>query len=168
MKENKKKGFTLIELVIVIAIMSIVLVTIGLSINVVFSNKSKSASKEIYSMLGTSQNLGMSKENVYFFIKRDSKGEYTTGVARVTGGTVNVAQSVNISNKVTIELNGTTLANGTGYMIGINRSTGGFSQTYVYGTTTVASNINTITVKGSGKDYKIQLSYTNGKFFMVD
>ena len=76
--KNNEKGFTLAELIVVVAISAVLLTAVGLTINNVFTNKAKMASKTIYNMLGAAQNIGMSKENCYFGLKADSNGNVSS------------------------------------------------------------------------------------------
>ncbi len=170
MKENKNKGFTVVELMVVVAIMGVVLVVLGVSISVVFSNKAKAASKEIYNMLGVSQNIGMSKDNIYFYISRDTDGEYEVGVAQKSGAAIKKIQSEKISSKVSVVVSTSELANGKGYLISLNRSTGGFQKTFTYDGGSMGGEVSKVTsfrIENGSTSYTIQLSYTNGKFFYV-
>ena len=175
MKKNNK-GFTLLEAIIVVAIMGIVLVSVGLGINVIFSNKAKSVSRDIYNMIGTAQTMGMSKDNVYFYLSCKD-GNMETGIATEKGGKINKIESDSLSSKVSVKMwvsasgGGTdrVLTDGAGVLIGFNRSTGAFKGCYAYagGDTKGAAlpNITNIRINQGSTEFKIILSYTNGKFY---
>ena len=63
---KKKEGFSLIEMIVVIAIMAIVLGFGALGISTLTGQKVKTASKDIYNMFGSSQLIAMSKGDTFF------------------------------------------------------------------------------------------------------
>ena len=63
---KNKKGFSLIEMIVVIAIMAIVLGLGALGISTLTGQRVKTASKDIYNMYGSSQLVAMSKGDTLF------------------------------------------------------------------------------------------------------
>ena len=171
MKKNNK-GFTLLEAVIVVAIMAVVMVAVGLGVNVLFANKAKSVSKDIYNMIGTAQTMGMSKDNVYFYLSC-TDGNMETGIAQEKGGKISKIESDSLSSKVTVTMKGSgadrVLTNGNGVLISFNRSTGAFKACYAYGggeaKGAAISKITSIEINQGSSIFKITLSYTNGKYY---
>ena len=74
--KRDNKGFSLIELVVVIAIMVIMTVGLTLSISSATNRKAKAAVDEIKSQLSYSQSLAMSKKIAYGQIVLDADGYY--------------------------------------------------------------------------------------------
>lgn len=173
MKKNNK-GLTLVELVVVIAIAAVMVATIGLGVNLVFSNKTKAASKTIYNMLGVAQNLGTSKENCYLALKSDGNDNVTAYVLskKSDGNFVEVQKEEFSKVGISVVLkDGSTKDIGAGYgiMIAINRTTGGFDK--AYNCTNVgwaaATSISACSDILIGGEYDIALSST-GKFYYKD
>ncbi len=171
-REDSKKGFTLIELIVVIGIATVLLVVIGVSVNTIFSNKTKAGAKNVYNMLGTAQMLGMSKGNVYLGLSADSKGTPTVSVVYggKSGSDFSVVESKNLGSKVSVNVNidGTqsAISSSNSVMVEIDRTTGGFKDVYQYRDTSgsltkVGSNISDIII-GS---YDIALVKLTGKYF---
>lgn len=65
---KNKNGFSLIELIVVVAIMGVVLVTGIVGLSALNGQKISTGAKKIYNMLGSSQIVAMSKNDVYFGI----------------------------------------------------------------------------------------------------
>ncbi len=74
--KNDNKGFSLLELVVVITIMTILTVGITMSISAVTNKKAKAAIDEIKSELSYTQNLAMSKKLAYGQIVAKEDGYY--------------------------------------------------------------------------------------------
>ncbi len=65
---KNKKGFTIVELIVVVAIMAVVLVGGVMGIGALSGQKIKTASKNLYNMLGSSQLVAMSKGDTFYGI----------------------------------------------------------------------------------------------------
>ena len=72
----KNEGFSLIELIVVIAIMTILTVGIAISLSSVSSQKAKAATKTIYSSLEYTQTAAMAKAMAYLEIYQKDDGYY--------------------------------------------------------------------------------------------
>ncbi len=78
---NKKNGgFSLIELIVVIAIMTILTVGIAISLSSVSNQKAKAAAKTIYSSLEYAQTAAMAKTTACLEICQKDDGYYLTVV----------------------------------------------------------------------------------------
>ena len=73
---KKNEGFSLIELIVVIAIMTILTVGIAISLSSVSSQKAKAAIKTIYSSLEYTQTAAMAKATAYLEIYQKDDGYY--------------------------------------------------------------------------------------------
>lgn len=173
MKNNKEKGFTLLELVVVIAISSILLAAIGISLNTVFVNRAKSASRNIYNMIGTAQNLGMSKDNIYFVLSGKDNGEITADIVSGTApSNLKTIESKSLGSKVEVAMTvgGTEkkITPGLTLMIKIDRKTGGFAGTFSYSNMHVAlGQCTKISVGGGNNLYEIKLIPLTGKISYI-
>lgn len=74
--KRDNSGFSLVELVVVIAIMVIMTVGVALSISSVTNQKTKSAADEIKTQLSYTQSLAMSKKMAYGQIIQEADGFY--------------------------------------------------------------------------------------------
>ncbi len=77
---KKNAGFSLIELIVVIAIMTILTVGIAISLSSVSGQKAKAATKTIYSSLEYAQTAAMAKATAYLEICQKDDGYYLTVV----------------------------------------------------------------------------------------
>lgn len=172
---KNEKGVTLVELLVVVAISAVLLVGIIIGLSSVFSNKAKSASKEIYSMLGVTQNMGRSKNNAFMALKSDGKGGVTAYVLdKKSDGTFVVVEENNFSKVPVDVVVGTAtkaISDSYGVMLAIDRKTGGFNKAYNCAggfsdasTAALGSSCSKIIVHGSS-DYTIAISSTTGKYY---
>ena len=77
-KKSNNQGFSLVEMIIVIAIMAIVVTTAGLSISVVSGRKVKKCADEIVSTIERARVLALGKDQgqVEFILSHDADGDY--------------------------------------------------------------------------------------------
>lgn len=191
MKDNR--GYSLMELIVVIAIMGVIIGFALLGYNSLASQRAKTASKRIYNMLGSSQTIAMSKGNTLFGIIADADGNLSACTFYKENGKEDytIVQSSDINKTVLVSFQNSdgdryyigspALSNGTmtycqGVLIDIDRSTGSFvtDGTYIYTGTPespLGSSVGTcahiyITVGEREKD--IVLVARTGKFFFND
>ncbi len=187
---KNKNGFTLVELIVVVALMGVILGAVGLSVGNLSGQKTKTASRSVYNMLGTAQTLALSKGNTLFGIIYED-GTCSACIfykSNEVGSTYSMIQSTEINKTVslTFKAGSTTYGIGTGsdtsvtycdgLIISIDRSTGRFDGTYIYTGSQTApydednpiSNCTNIYI-GSGDGQKnIALVSTTGKFYFVE
>lgn len=77
-KKSKNQGYSLVEMVVVIAIMAIVVTTVGLSISLVSGRKVKKCADEIVSTIERTRVLSLGKDQgqVEFILSQDASGDY--------------------------------------------------------------------------------------------
>lgn len=77
-RKSNDRGFSLVEMVIVIAIMAIVVTTAGLSISMVSGRKVKKCADEIVSTIERTRVLSLGKDQgqVEFILSQDASGDY--------------------------------------------------------------------------------------------
>lgn len=185
---KNEHGFSLIELIIVVAIMGVVMGVVGVSFSMLGHQKAKNASKSVYNMLGSAQTVGMSKDNCYVALMCDASGNKSVALiyGGKTGTDYRIVEEKSIANIVEVSFvindgvanttynlgnsnNGTTRQ---GVIIKINRSTGAFDKTYIY-TGDIATSISggvtgnctDIVIKQNTGQYDIGLSNVTGKFY---
>lgn len=73
MKRNQ--GFSLIELIVVVAVMAILMTVGAVSFSVITSQRVKSSANETRSILQSAQTVAMSKDNCFVQFKQDSEGD---------------------------------------------------------------------------------------------
>ncbi len=132
MKDNK--GFSLVELLVVVAIMASLTGLIGLSIGMLIGQRVKTAASDTKSLMQSAQTVAMSKENCTVEFTPTSDGVEV--VSKV--GTGKELKQVNISDKIAVKIK---VADGSivdvtsdAAVITYNRETGGFKQCIVGGT----------------------------------
>lgn len=77
-RKSNNQGFSLVELIIVMAIMAVVVTTVGLSISLVSGRKVKKCADEIVSTIERTRVLSLGKDQgqVEFILSQDASGDY--------------------------------------------------------------------------------------------
>ena len=104
MKRNG--GLTLIELVVVIAIMSVLVGVVGISITVVSRQKVSNAAADVRGLLQTAQTIAMSKKNCYVEITKESSGYVFTTYSYTESASTDrrVIDKVTIGDKIVVSI----------------------------------------------------------------
>jgi prepilin-type N-terminal cleavage/methylation domain-containing protein len=184
MRENK--GYTLIELIVVIAIMAVVIGGGVLGVSSLASQRVKTSSKKVYNMLGSTQNIAMSKGNTLFAIVRDGNTLTAYTLFKDNGKSdYSVVQSEQLNSAVAVYFqdsagdeycigmdtgdSATTFVDGM--VMSIDRATGKFTGTYLYSGVlespigTKVGDCTHILMKKSGSVIDITVVPLTGKFF---
>lgn len=128
-KATKNAGYTLLELIVVIAILAVGMTIVGMSINTIFSLEMRQSVKEINSELGKEKVAAMTRTGeVYMRLYRTSSGifidKYEDDVLVEQGikvGTVKVTVSYYIGTNATA-----TPLDDQGIIISFNKDNGSF------------------------------------------
>lgn len=169
MKENRTKGLSMIELIIVISIIGLMTGFATIGLGYVQSGNIRSAAMSIDSSLSQLKYDAMSKEEMPFMYIYKANGKYymycsKTEVAASALTAANGSQLCNSNCQITFN-GGTTVDSGSYIKIAYKKS-GGLSSK-----SNLSSNISDITVSkanGSGKSYKITIYKETGKHTIAD
>lgn len=165
MKKNNK-GLSLVEVIIVVAIMSVLagITTIGLSS--VISRPAEECGKKIVSTLRDAKVTTMGKRSCYVELSQATAGapvymtEYINGTAQIP---VKVGEK-NITVSITTEASTFDLSAVQTIKIAYKRETGGFDKTtYTQGGSPKSEYLRTIVISKGNKTYTINLAYLTGK-----
>ena len=158
------RGYSLIELVIVLAIIAVLMGTVFYSIILVFSANAKSCANNIQRSIGDCKVTTMGKADAYMELFRESDGTvYTQLLVTECDGTVTDEERQKVgTNKVYVgyEADGdtkTSLEAGDKIVIRFDRSSGGFRPDaggVIY---------KNIYVEGGSKKYRIEMIPFTGK-----
>ena len=131
-KKTDNSGFTLMEMIVVIAIIAVMLTIAGLSLSVVFSTDAKKTAASVSSALSTCRENNRSREGKQTFLalKCDEAGRLEA--ALVVNGNVSDAKRISSKN-VSVTVDGTELSGDTTLYVSFYRGTGGV-RTFMTGT----------------------------------
>lgn len=108
--KKKNQGFSLIELIVVIAIMTILTLGLTISLSSISNQKAKVAAKTIFSSLQYTQTAAMAKESAYLKIYCDADGyclemaegsadDLTTKVKKLGDGKIAISYETGAGDK---------------------------------------------------------------------
>ncbi len=162
---NDNRGYSIIELIIVLAIIAIIMGTVFYSIILIFSANAKSCANNIQRSIGDCKVTTMGKADAYMELYRNDDGIYTRMHVTESDGTVTDGEPQKVgTNKVEVgyiakDSGGaeTPLMPGSSIEIRFDRSSGGFKA----GTSGVL--YEELYVRGGSKNYAIVLTELTGK-----
>lgn len=160
---KKDRGFSLIELLVVVAVMSVLVALLSVTINVVFSQRVSSAASDTKSLFQAAQTVAMSKDNCYVSLSVNGDGDIEiTSYSSTTKQLDSVIVEDNIA--VTLEIGGTayTVSGSDDYQIRYIRESGAFDTVYINGVDT-GKYCTKITMSKGSKTEVLQLSKLTGK-----
>jgi len=167
---KKNQGVTLIELVVVIAIMSVMVGLIALSVTVLSRQKVSNAASDVKSLLQTAQTIAISKDNCH--VEMEKIGD---AVVFTTYSSENkIVDKLTLDKRVTVNFSyssGSSLNLDSCGTVGIyyDRESGAFAESYVSGVTgnpkagTSVSSIRWIEFSNGSKTVRIHLTKLTGK-----
>lgn len=166
-------GYSLIELIIVLAIIAAIMGTAFYSITLVFSANAKTTANDIQRAIGDCKVTTMGRSDAYMELYRDASNEsvytriYIWDSSAGSGGDYVPSDPQKVGpRQVSVQystdgVNGTELAAGDSILLFFDRSTGGFCTGTVNGRTDPI--YKAVFVKGGSKHYKIELTELTGK-----
>lgn len=161
------KGYSLLELIIVFAIIAVLMASVFYSIILVFSANAKSCANNIQRAIGDCKVTTMGKADAYMELYRDDSGVYTRMHITESDGTVTDEEPEKVgTNRVNVGYTPkggteTELTPGTSIEIRFDRSSGGF-KARAGGTL-----YDEIYVRGGSKNYSIKMIELTGKSEVV-
>ena len=156
MKQNE--GLSLIELIVIIAIMTVLISVVGISMTVITRQKVSNAAEDVKVLFQTAQTIAMSKDNCHIAISQNSDNE--TVFTLYSSVDNNVLNKVTLNKKVKVSI----IAGGNTYDISdvgvvriyYDRVSGSFDKMYWYGNSTLSGE--------SGKGSQLTSDITGIKF----
>lgn len=161
-------GYSIVELIIVLAIISALMGTAFYSVTLIFSANAKSTANDIQRAIGDCKVTAMGKSAAYMELYRDAANEnvYTRMYVRDSSGTYVVSEPQKVGPaRVTVKYRAsggavgteTELSAGGSIQIWFDRATGGFKADG-------SGNLyEAICVEGGSKKYEIELTELTGK-----
>ncbi len=162
---KKNEGFSLVELIVAIAIMSVLISLVAISITVVGSQKVGSAASDIKSQFQTAQTISMSKDDCFLDIQADPGN----GVTFTTySSDSRILDKRLVESNITVTVKSKTGVMGTGafhFRIRYNRENGSMKpMTTVNGfTETECGDIEYIKFSNGRKTVTLYISQVTGK-----
>lgn len=167
MKKNNK-GFSLVELIIVIAIIAVILGTAFFSLNLVFGANAKTCANDIKNAIAQGKINAMGKSNAYVEIFRDTTDQCIYARQCILeNGTWAIGEAELISNaRVYVGFvpeggTETELAPGDSVRISFDRGSGSFRE--FHDGATVAPVYSEVLVRGGTRAYRLVLTKLTGK-----
>lgn len=157
--EKDNRGFTLIELIVVIAIMGILVAVVSTSTSVAVSARARGCSTQLADCLARTRISCLSRSGIsYMTVEKDGSKWvltcYENGASNYTGGTSVYTQTVS-GGGVDVSVDGTAIADGGSAAFSFARGTGKLIQPN--GTGNVE-----IIVSGGGSNRTITLTRSTG------
>ena len=144
MVKDNNKGYTLIEMIVTIAIMAVVMVVMGYSLSILTNSRAKGCADDLYTAIQSARTEAMAKEGeISLIITARTDGKLNTGDETKIGG-----------NRITVTTNAGDLVPGgsnASYEIKFDKRSGAFADEY-----------GSIFIKGS-TTYELKLYKLTGK-----
>lgn len=169
MKGKKNAGFSLVEVVVVIAIMGILVGISAVGISLMFSRDAEKCATEIESGLDKLRSYTMAKKGSWYMEIAKTGNDYILTIYRNTGSGDTAYEQMNLGSRVTLRSGGTEIS---GVRIQYNRVTGGVAQVDIgnTGTWAVPSDIVKIQVDSNRTDRSktVNIVRLTGRHFLEE
>lgn len=166
MSNARNKGFSLIELMVVIAVMAVLTGLAGVGFGVVTGAKIKTASKEVKSALLDVRTTTMGKEGDYVAVLVDDGDKKMVRVGKLdTSGKFLSSRDVELDKSITVTANfssGTKTMDASGFVFSFKKSTGSFEACKTLSGTSLGTCKSITLVRGS-RTYTLKLAQATGK-----
>ncbi|MBO4653233.1 MAG: prepilin-type N-terminal cleavage/methylation domain-containing protein [Lachnospiraceae bacterium] len=166
MKHNE--GLSLVELIVIIAIMGVLVSVVGISVTVVSRQKVSNAASDVRGQFQTAQTIAMSKDNCYMQFEQNANGET---VFTIHSSNNAILDRVTVSEKISITVGyGSSTLNMSScgvVRIYYDRESGAIRDAFLCGTSssdgTSVGNIDTIRFSNGSKSVTLHLTKLTGK-----
>ena len=167
---KKNEGLSLIELIVVIAISSVLIALVAISVTVISRQRVSSAASDVKSLLQTAQTIAMSKDDCHVEIQ-----EINGAVVFTTYSSANkIIDKVTLDEKINVNISysaGSSMNMNVCGAVGIyyERESGSFANSYVCGVTgnpkagTSVDPIRWIEFSNGNKSVRLHLTKLTGK-----
>lgn len=176
----KNKGFSLVELIVVIAIMAVMTGLVSMGIGAISGLEAKECAMDLDGYLKQAKTSALSKEGQKLTIQKDSTDQnyYVLFAVQKWGKDAlgNAVSTEEVTSKELIASDSVTITchitNGSVYTIGtdaqsvaisFNRSSGAYEDVFVDAAKITGENCDLITITKAGKTYEIEMIPETGK-----
>lgn len=172
MKKMDNKGFSLVELIIVLAIMAVLMAFAGVSLNYLNSTNRKQVANQVVAYIGKAQTYAMSKSNIYGVEFKEAGNSLTINVvyrASDSDPWTAVGEGYTVNSNVPFVVQTSEGAydmnDGTDNTIvaTFERTSGAFLNLYVDGSLVADGQITSIAV---GTQRTVEVVWRTGKYFI--
>ena len=168
-KNTDDRGYTLVELVAVIAIMVVMVGVLTLSMNIVFNEDSQRAANLVEDELKEARMLAMSKSgDIVMKIHTEDSNPKGYKIEITKGGTVYRSVSVDVSVLISLTSNGTPVSGaGEDISVEFNKSNGSIKK--INGSAPVTDKtyeIVAVAQRGSGNTAKVIIAPNTGRHYV--
>ena len=161
-RQKNNKGFSLTELIVVIAVMGVVMIGGVITLGLLYSASAKEASSKLNSALNKTRTECMTKSSASILIeeKADSRYYITYNISGNDQPAVLIGDSRVVISYKDSENDSTTIAGSNTLTISFDRETGAFKQINAEGTPVYCKEIH---IEAGHKTYTIQCERLTGK-----
>lgn len=151
---KKNKGFTMVEVMVTVAIMSVLAAIVGITMGVLLGQRVKSMAADTKSVFQSTQIASMARDDAYVLLYQVGKNAYVIAYSSA-GNEINRAEAHNVT--MTYTVNGSSMGSPTApVQIYFNRQTGGLKAD-------ASSAVDSITFSNGQRSITLRVSRLTGK-----
>ncbi len=151
---KKNKGFTMVEVMVTVAIMAVLAAIVGITMGVLLGQRVKSMAADTKSVFQSTQIASMARDDAYVELQQIGSNAYVVAYSS-TGNEINRAEAHNVTMSYTV--NGSSAGTPTSPVkIYFNRQTGGLKAD-------VSNAVDSITFSNGKRSVTLRISRLTGK-----
>ena len=151
---KKNKGFTMVEVMVTVAIMAVLAAIIGITMGVLLGQRVKSMAADTKSVFQSTQIASMARDDAYVLLYQVGSDAYVIAYSSA-GNEINRAEAHNVT--MTYTVNGSTMGSPTApVQIFFNRQTGGLKEDSSHA-------VDSITFSNGQRSITLRISRLTGK-----
>lgn len=151
---KKNKGFTMVEVMVTVAIMAVLAAIVGITMGVLLGQRVKSMAADTKSVFQSTQIASMARDDAYVQLYQAGSNAYVIAYSSA-GNEINRAEAHNVT--MTYTVNGTSMGSPTSpVQIYFNRQTGGLMAD-------ASSAVDSITFTNGQRSITLRISRLTGK-----